>query len=189
MKISEDDLHAALAKSSDLPEDILKILIENLKEKCEENLSEKNQINTEDNNNDLVKSQSKNAFKNKSEISIFGKPENKKFLIEFEKEIEHKLIRKFKIFLNKSLVNIAKTVRKNADLFKNNKNFWLSLENEVLERCDSLTNEQITDIVCAFAKSEVADLKLLDEIEDIIIETTVPFSVRFFYFFFLQIIL
>jgi hypothetical protein len=50
-----------------------------------------------------------------------------------------------------------------------------------MERCDSLTNEQITDVVGAFAKAEVPEVKLLDEIEDLIIETLVPFSVKFLY--------
>ena len=170
MKISEDDLHAALGKTSELPEDTFKWLIEALKTNCEEEA---------ENSQTLQKTENK-ILKNKKEISIFLNPENKKILSDFEKEIERNITKRFKVFLNKSLVNIAKTAKRNTDLFKNNKSFWLGLEVEVMERCDSLTNEQITDVVGAFAKAEVPEVKLLDEIEDLIIETLVPFSVKFF---------
>lgn len=169
MKISEDDLHSALAKTSDLPEDIFKSLIEDLKTKCEEEAQD---------SQSLQKTEHKSSNNQIKKKELYLGRENKKLLSEFEKEIEFKITKKFKVFLNKSLVNIAKTAKRNPELFKSNKSFWLGLQNEVMERCDSLTNEQITDFVCAFARAEIPEVKLLDEIEDAIIETTVPFSVR-----------
>jgi hypothetical protein len=166
MKISEDDLHAAMAKTSELPEDTLLILIDGFLNKLkEENVSEKlskDNITINSNKNSLIENVNINS---------------EKFINLFQIEVENKILKNFKIFLNKSLVNIARIAKKHQYLFKNNKNFWIELENEILERSESLNNEQITEIICSFAKSAVVEIKLFDEFEDLIIETTIPFSV------------
>jgi len=175
MKISEEDLHNALRKTSELPEDNLKRIIDDLRDKVENiKEDEKKFLKDDENTNKKLDKEKTSIISNKEQINTF---ENK-LLTEFDKELNSSIINKFNVYLNKSLVNIAKTAKKNTDLFKNNKNFWIGLEREIMQRCDSLSNEQITEIVCAFVKQEVQEIKLFEEIEDLIIESDIPFSVN-----------
>jgi hypothetical protein len=135
IKLREEDIHEALKKTGQLPEEILKIILE----------IEKNNIN------------------NINE--------------EIEKELEIQIYKNLNNCLNKSLIEISK-VGKNSNYLKNNQKFWNNLEKEIVTRQDSLTNDQISDIISSFGKSEIKDLKIFDSLEEIITDTTVPFNVN-----------
>lgn len=172
-----------MSKTTELPEETFKKIIEEYREKFEQdnekNFNDKNEYANNANTTETLtqsftdpKNNKLAVNNNKNDISF-----NKKLLAEFEDDINYKINKKLSIFLNKTLVNIAKSAKKNYDLLKVNKDFWLSLEEEISQRTDSLTNEQITDLICAFAKTDVEESKFLDDIEDIVMETNIPFSV------------
>ena len=144
MKITENDLHLALEKTGNLPENEFKSYLNN------------------------YHSTKKNNFIDEKQL-LFN-------------EIKRKILPNLKLYLNKSLTQILKQVRnhQNTELFENFSEFWLKFEDELLNRTEHLTNEQIIVVVDAFSKSKLECDKLFEEFEDLITESEIPFSVTLF---------
>ncbi len=86
---------------------------------------------------------------------------------------------KLSSYLNASLVEITR-VGKNNEILRKNEIFWKRIEEELENRVNSLSNEQITDIIYHFSKSEVKSLKFFNTFEDVVLDSTIPFLVIIF---------
>lgn len=95
-------------------------------------------------------------------------------------EVDYRILDKLHLFLNKSIAEICKIGKKSKDL-RAYDTFWYVIEKEVDARRDSLTNDQLTDIVSSFGKAEAKDLKIFEYLEDSVIETEIPFLVNYIY--------
>ena len=97
----------------------------------------------------------------------------------FLSQIRTKILYNLNLFLNKSLTEILKIVKKpdNLELFETFDDFWLKFEDEILHRTEHLTNEQIVIMVDSFSKCSLQCDKFFDEFEDVITESEIPFSV------------
>lgn len=82
-------------------------------------------------------------------------------------------------YLNISLVEICRTA-KNSPVLRKDKRFWQEMEKELELRKNSLSNEQITDVITFFAKAEVRDLKFFKDFEEVVIESEITFIVIFY---------
>jgi hypothetical protein len=96
----------------------------------------------------------------------------------FFDKVDRQVLAKLNLFLNKSIVEVTR-LGKNEKVLKGNKHFWQKIEDELLHRVTSLTNEQITDVLCNFGKSEVSGVNIFDDYEDVIMESEIPFLVIF----------
>jgi hypothetical protein len=108
--------------------------------------------------------------------SLIGNYKQEKDLNSFLEQLDNKILKKLNIFLNKTIVEITR-IGKNEKELRSNKSFWTSLEDEIFYRQTSLTNDQVTDILSNFGKSEISDLKIFDDFEDIVSETEIPYLV------------
>ena len=103
---------------------------------------------------------------------------NKNFQFYIKSRIENELVNNFPNCLNQSLTEICKIAKLNKKVFENYTTFWVALENEILYRQDSITNIQIADIVDSFSivsATTLEKLNLFKELEETIMETSVPF--------------
>jgi hypothetical protein len=107
--------------------------------------------------------------------NIIQNYENENKLI-IGQEINEKIIKHLPILLNKSIVEICKIGKKNPDIFKNYEYFWIKIEDEILTRADSLTNEYITDIIFSFSKFVTNNIKIYERMEETIIESEAQFT-------------
>jgi hypothetical protein len=102
-------------------------------------------------------------------------PEDTKIL---SYEINKFLLPKLGMCLNKSLLEIAKIGKNNSEIFKKNEEFWTGLEEEILNRIDTLSNEQIVEILSAYTKAPLQNFKsieIFEKMEEIINESPVKF--------------
>jgi hypothetical protein len=100
---------------------------------------------------------------------------------ETKQEINFKILKKLNLCLNKSLIEISKFGAKNSpEVFKDFEKFWVCLAEEIITRRDSLSNSQIAEIVSSFGKCNLTDnIKLFEDLEELIVDTPVPFLVIF----------
>jgi hypothetical protein len=148
VKLSENDIHAALRKTGRLPESDLKEIIERYK-------------NNDSNNQGGDKNSS---ISNLSNVSLL------------QQEVEKYILPKLNLCLNKSLVEICRTGKQNPTLFKKHEKFWVSLQKEIITRVETLSNDQITDIIQSFSKCEITPkIKFFEEIEDTVLDSPAKF--------------
>lgn len=94
----------------------------------------------------------------------------------FEQEINEKLIYNFENMLNKSLAQLCSTAKLSKSL-RNYSLFWNKLESEIILRQDSLTNDQLCQILTGFSKATVNNIKIFEDLEEMITDSEVPFTV------------
>lgn len=91
-------------------------------------------------------------------------------------EIEYFILPKLKLCLNKSLVEICRTGKLNPTIFKKHEIFWVSLQKEILTRVETLSNDQITEIIQSFSKCQITPkIKFFEEIEDTVLDSPAKF--------------
>jgi hypothetical protein len=94
-------------------------------------------------------------------------------------QIEENILPLLNTFLNRSLVEVLKVAKKNTKIFHKFENFWISLEQELETRENSLSNEQISEIVSAYSKCCLTErIKFYEKFEEIVMESPVAFNVQ-----------
>lgn len=91
---------------------------------------------------------------------------------ELKFHIEKSVLSKLNLCLNKSLIEICKVGKKNI-MFKEYNLFWESLQTEILSRQDTMSNDQLADVVSSFAKSNV---NIFTDLEETLTDSYLPFT-------------
>jgi len=142
-----------------------------------ENYDEPVKISEEDIHKALEKTGKLPENELKEIINTFSKDSYQLDVKDLREEIKTKVLSKLNLNLNKSIAELCKTAKKNPKIFADFEEFWLSIENELKTREDSLTNEQISDIISSYSKCELTpNIKIYETFEDVICDSPIPFN-------------
>ena len=97
-----------------------------------------------------------------------------------DEEFMQNLISRLPYFMTDTIIQITKVAGNNSKILKNSE-LWDNLELELIKRSDKINNQDLADILYAFACSGKGSEKLFTQFEEVVIDSPIPIETNYLF--------